>query len=265
MGPTSPPIDTDPKTPESKAAREGPTLEVSGLSFAYGRDAKERPALRDVSFTAKPGTITAVVGHNGSGKTTLFRLMLGLLRPSSGEMTIGSRPPGVYRRETGVGYMPESIALPTGWYPEELYRRGIELLGLEGARADEALRRARERASLAGSDRRRLETLSKGMARRCALAYALLGDPGFVLLDEPMSGLDLASRVHLRAIIADARRAGSTLILASHDVGEVERSADQVLVLEEGTLSRVIDQSAPLEQVPKERSLLESLLLKEFE
>jgi ABC-type multidrug transport system ATPase subunit len=185
-----------------------------------------------VSLQADPGTVTAVVGPNGVGKTTLFRVLLGFLPVTEGQVSVGKLPPEGYRRRHGVAYLPEAVALPRGWTAEGLLREGTRLSGLKGSAQTEALADAWERAGLAPGDPRRTEVLSKGIRRRLALAFALIGDPRVILLDEPLSGLDTESRTRLRRIVEEARDWGGTVIMASHDLGEVDRMADDVVYLE---------------------------------
>jgi ABC-type multidrug transport system ATPase subunit len=256
----------EPARAEGRAAPASsrPLVELRRVFGAYRRRLRAVPALTDVSFAAAPGTITAVVGPNGAGKTTLFRLLLGFLEPAAGRITVGGMAPGEYRRAHGIGYLPESVAFPLGWTPDALYRRGAALARIVGGRAEEEVERARARAGLdRGASERPVERFSRGMARRVALAYALMGAPRLLLLDEPLTGLDVRSRVALRGLTLEARAAGSTVLLASHDVEEVERVADRVLVLAGGRLVRVVEGPELGVDRPGDRpaSRLESMLL----
>ncbi|MCK5652585.1 MAG: ABC transporter ATP-binding protein [Gemmatimonadetes bacterium] len=207
-------------------------VRISGVTVSYRRVWRRTPVLHGVSLQADPGTVTAVVGPNGIGKTTLFRVLLGFLPVTEGQVSVGGLPPEGYRRRHGMAYLPEAVALPRGWTAEGLLREGARLSGLKGSAQTEALAEAWKRAGLAPGDSRRTEVLSKGIRRRLALAFALIGDPRVILLDEPLSGLDTESRTRLRRIVEEAREGGGTVIMASHDLGEVDRMADEVVHLE---------------------------------
>ena len=207
-------------------------VRISGVTVSYQRLWRRAPVLHDVSLQAEPGTVTAVVGPNGIGKTTLFRVLLGFLPVAVGQVSVGGLPPEKYRRRHGMAYLPEAVTLPRGWTAEGLLREGARLSGVEGSAQTEALAEAWERAGLATGDSRRTEVLSKGIRRRLTLAFALIGDPRLILLDEPLSGLDTESRTRLRRIVEEAREGGGTVIMASPDLGEVDRMADDVVHLE---------------------------------
>lgn len=207
-------------------------VRISGLTVSYQRVWRRAPVLRDVFLQADPGTVTAVVGPNGIGKTTLFRVLLGFLQVTVGEVSVGGLPPEKYRRRYGVAYLPEAVMLPRGWTAESLLREGARLSGVESSAQKDALAKAWERAGLEPGDSRRAEVFSKGIRRRLTLAFALIGDPRVILLDEPLSGLDTESRARLRRIVEEAREGGSTVIMASHDLGEVDRMADDVVHLD---------------------------------
>jgi ABC-type multidrug transport system ATPase subunit len=207
------------------------SVRASGVTVSYRRLWRRAPVLRDLSLQADPGSVTAVVGPNGIGKTTLFRVLLGFLPVTSGQVQLGGLPPEEYRRRHGVAYLPEWVVLPRGWTAVQLLKEGARLSRLRGPQEDEAISGAWERAGLTPGDARRAESLSKGIRRRLALAFALIGEPRVVFLDEPLSGLDTESRARLRRIVAEVRDRGGTVILASHDLGEVERMADQVIQL----------------------------------
>lgn len=208
-------------------------------------------------MNAAPGDVTALVGANGAGKTTLFRVFLGFLSSRRGSVRIDGRSPRAHRRARGVGYLPESLRLPGGWRVGELFREGARLAGMPRAERPRAVYRALERT---GFDRAALRAplagLSRGMARRVQLAYALVGDPGLILLDEPWSGLDPPSRARLRTTIRRIAGDGATVIVASHELDEIQRTADRAVLLEGGRVARVVTGAAALAPGALERTLL---------
>lgn len=210
---------------------------VQGASVSYRRLFRPRRVLTDIDFTAQPGEVTAIVGPNGAGKTTLFRTFLGFLTPDAGRCLIGGIPAGEYREQFGIAYQPESIQFPNPWNARDLLGRGVDLSHLPANKRDDAYRRAVARSRFDSTTlSRTARRYSRGMKRRLSLAYALIAEPAVVLLDEPFSGLDPPSRLALRQEILDARQRGATVVLASHELAEVERLANRAFILENGRI-----------------------------
>lgn len=215
----------------------GPSVRLEGVTAGYRRGWRTTSVLTDVSLHLPPGGVTAVLGLNGAGKTTLFRLLLGFITPRRGRVRIDDLPPGHHRKRFGTAYLPESARIPEGWPLSEFLARGARLAGLRGTAAEGALLRARARAGF-GPDSLELtgSRLSKGMVRRGALAFALIGEPGLVLLDEPTGGLDLPARRTLREMVRNARLEGATVLLATHELEEAARMAQRALVVADGEI-----------------------------
>ena len=207
-------------------------LKLRELGVGYRRG---RPVLAGLSLDVVPGEVLAVVGPNGSGKTTLFRTLLGVLAPVGGEASIAGVAPADYRRRNGVGYLAEDTALPPGWICDGLLTMAASASG-PGADIDRACR-------LAGVDYDTavlVDKLSKGMRRRLALAMALMRPTGLLFLDEPESGLDPGQRIRLRRRVEEIR-GDMTILVASHDLGELALMSDRVLLIDEGK-GRVVEQ-----------------------
>lgn len=217
--------------------RAGVPVRLRGVAASYRRGLFGRTrVLADVSLDAGPGTLTAIVGPNGAGKTTLLSLLMGFRCPDVGECRVGGMGPPQYRRAQGIGYLPETPVLPRGWTVQQFLGRACDLSCPEADRAAE-LRKAVERARVDSETLRKpLTACSKGTRQRVAFAWARAGDAPLLVLDEPFSGLDPASRAHMRAQLLSVRERGSTLVMASHDLTEVDRLADAVLVMREGRL-----------------------------
>jgi ABC-type multidrug transport system ATPase subunit len=214
-------------------------VRLQGVRAGYGV-LRRRVVLDGLDLEASPGQVTAVVGPNGVGKTTMFRVLLGFLGPWEGRVEVCGRPPNALRRHQGIGYLPESVALPAGYTLHALLREGARLSKIPQDRAVAEVEAAIDGSGLSESRDTPLSTLSKGMGRRAALAYARLGSPPLLLLDEPLSGLDPRSRARLREAIASASRQ-TTILVASHDLAEVQRTADVVYVMDRGRVVRKLE------------------------
>lgn len=238
-------------------------IQLDGVAREYGgwvARARKRVvrALDGVTLQVPPGTAMGVVGPNGAGKSTLIRLLLGYIRPSAGTMAVDGMEPRTYVERHGMGYVPELVAIPPGWTVGHAMRVYAALAELPEASSRTAA--ALERVGMADAVDRRIGALSKGMLQRVAIAQALLGERKVMVLDEPTSGLDPEWIAELRAIVAEWRAAdpARVVLIASHDLDELERTADRVAVLENGRLREVIDLRAPALAFPAYRLEVES-------
>jgi Cu-processing system ATP-binding protein len=206
-----------------------PTVVVSGVAKRYGKVS----AVKDVSFTLNEGETVALVGHNGAGKTTIVKLLLGLIRPSEGSIEVLGEDParGNFAVRQRLGYLPESVAFHMALTGRETLAFYARLKRVDSACAPELLERVGLAAAAAD---RPVRTYSKGMRQRLGLAQALLGQPRVLLLDEPTSGLDPALRRRFYDILDELRSAGTTILLSSHALTELEDRADRVLIVNEG-------------------------------
>ena len=209
---------------------EAPAIALEGVAKRYG--AVE--AVSDISFALPQGGCVALVGHNGAGKTTLMKLMLGLARPSAGRILVLGRDPAEGAAETRrrIGWLPENVTFNGALTGREVLRFFVRLKGEPASAADAML----ERVGLADAARRRVGTYSKGMRQRLGLAQALIGAPRALLLDEPTTGLDPEVRQGLYDILAVLSGAGTTVLLSSHALEELEGRVERVVILDRGRL-----------------------------
>lgn len=195
-----------------------------------GKRYHRQVAVADVTAAFCRGESIALVGHNGAGKTTLFKLMLGLIRPTTGTVRVLGDDPvasAAVRSRHGLGFLPEVIAFNpnlTGTEAITFYARLKRVAPVEGASL-------LERVGLGPAAGRRIGTWSKGMRQRLGLAQALLGQPRVLLLDEPTTGLDPALRQAFYRILAEQSAAGTTVILSSHALSEIEDRTDRVAIM----------------------------------
>jgi ABC-type multidrug transport system ATPase subunit len=222
-------------------------IELTEVRKRYGR-ARPRTgapeALRGVTLRIQPGSVTAVVGPNGAGKTTLFGVALGFLTPSAGDASIEGQDPRDWLARNGAGWLPERFAPPGAWRVAETVRAFARLDGL-GALAGTAARDTLDRFGLTTVADRSVGTLSRGLLQRVGLAQALVARHRLIVLDEPTGGLDPAGRAAFRETLAELRRDNVTILLASHDMAEIERTADSVVLLDDGRIRDVVAARAP--------------------
>ncbi len=206
-------------------------IEAKELSCFYGIVL----GLNNVSFSIPPG-ITGLVGPNGAGKSTLIKLVTGQLAPSSGELKVfGEQPlnnPGLLSR---IGYCPEREQLPKDLKPIDWLR---SLAALSGVPWKETASRAESALGKARLDdvhwKKRIGSYSKGMKQRVKLAQALLHEPELIVLDEPMNGLDPGGRAEFGAILKELRKEGTSILISSHILHELEFLCGGFLILNWG-------------------------------
>lgn len=205
-------------------------IEAERLTKRFGRRVL---AVDDVSFTVRAGAVTGFLGPNGAGKTTTLRMIVDLVKPTSGSVHIlGGRYRDLARPVTRVGALLDA----SGFHPGRSGRNALRVLaagsGLPYDRVDEVL----ELVDLSDDARRAVRGYSTGMRQRLALAAALLGDPEVLILDEPANGLDPEGMRWLRTFLRDRAAEGRTVLVSSHVLAEVEQTADDILIMSEGKL-----------------------------
>lgn len=212
------------------------SLNVTDLHKRY----KEVHALSGLSFSLAPGSALALLGPNGAGKSTAVKILTTLVRPDSGRIEWEGKdllndPPAL--RDL-VGYVSQEIAMDKVLTAVEFMRFTAGLLHLKWRdHKDRALGLIKQ-LGLEEAQHRRVGDYSGGMKRRLDLATALLHNPKVLILDEPTTGLDIEARELIWRLIEQFKRDGGAVILASHDFQEVQHLADQVLILEQGKISR---------------------------
>jgi Cu-processing system ATP-binding protein len=221
---------------------------LEGIGKRYGK----QWALRGVNARFAPGEIIMVIGPNGSGKTTLIKCLLGLVRPTEGALTVngtlvGSDP--TYR--TSIGYMPQLAEFPRELTVDQLLRMMNDVRNARSGSTDDRL------IAQLGVDAlldKRLSTLSGGMRQKVSAVLAFRYRPNILVLDEPTAGLDPVSANKLLDAVMAAKRNGTTVLITSHILEEVQRLGDRVAYLEDGRLRFVLPPEA-ITEMTGERSL----------
>jgi ABC-2 type transport system ATP-binding protein len=210
-------------------ARMHGVVEVRGLTKRFGQVL----AVDDLTFTVTPGRVTGFLGPNGAGKTTTLRMLLGLVRPTSGTATIDGVPYArLERPQRTVGALLEASNVHPGRTGRDHLRVLARTAGADDARVDELL----GLVGLSGAAGRRAGGYSLGMRQRLGLAAALLGDPQVLVLDEPANGLDPEGIAWLRQFLRHLAAEGRTVVVSSHVLSEVQQTVDDVLIIARGRL-----------------------------
>ena len=205
-------------------------FEINDVSRSFGAV----KAVENLTLSLGKGEVTGFLGTNGAGKTTTIKMLIGLIRPTSGTVRLLGGDPSDAAARARIGYMPEMAY----YYP---YLNVRELLSFYGgicgmdkktvrSRTDELL----EAVELTEAARRPLKEYSKGMLQRAGIAQALLSDPDLLILDEPFTGLDPLARIHFRELLKRLRGRGKSIFFSSHELGETELLCDNVAIMKQG-------------------------------
>ncbi len=217
-----------PLTPNDAGA---PLIVAQGVRKHYG----SIRAVDGVDLEIRPGELFGLIGHNGAGKSTLFKMMLGLIPATSGEIRIGGAPVtgrGFRAVRRTVGYLPENVVLYDNLTGIETLWLFARLKGVALAEAGPTL----ERVGLAHAAKRRVREYSKGMRQRLGFAQALLGKPRILFLDEPTTGLDPEAIRSFYATLRQLRSEGVTTVITSHILAEIQERVDRIAIMAGGRI-----------------------------
>jgi len=217
-------------------------IEIEHLSKTYRSLFGSRTvhALNDFSLKVRPGEVIGIAGPNGAGKSTLISLLLGFITPTGGGARIGGLRPRAYVERHGVSYLPELVAIPPKWTVESTVRRGAALSGVPSDERHERTERIMQWLDLADQRGKRVHQLSKGNLQRLGLAQALIAEHDLVILDEPTYGLDPVWTQRFRDVVRELRNPRRMVLIASHNLDELERLADRVIILHRGRVERIV-------------------------
>lgn len=213
---------------------------------------KRVTAVQELSLSVATGEVFGCIGPNGAGKSTTIKLLLDLIRPDSGSISINSLSTSCEASRAKLGYLPENPCLYDFLTATEYLAYAGRLSGLASATIAQRSSLLLDKLKLTQAANRRISGYSKGMQQRTAIAAALIHDPDLVVLDEPMSGLDPLGRKLIFDLIAELKQQGKTVFISSHVLTDIERLCDRVGIIVQGRLcyEGLVDQlTAPLEEL----------------
>jgi len=204
-------------------------VEVSHIAKSF----TDKVAVDDLSFSVAPGEMFGLIGPNGAGKTTTIRMMMDIIKPDSGGVTIFGEKLGEATKNR-LGYMPEERGL---YKKLSVIDSIIYLASLKGKDRHSAEEKANEllnRTDMSASKKKKIEELSKGMGQIIQFIVTIIHDPQLVILDEPFAGLDPVNTELLKGMLADLRNQGKAVILSTHQMNQVEELCDRILMINHG-------------------------------
>jgi ABC-2 type transport system ATP-binding protein len=214
-----------------------PAIETNELRKVFGDNA----AVKSLTLQIQQGEVFGFLGPNGAGKTTSIKMLVGLIRPTSGKASLLGAPFGDRSTRARIGFLPEHFRFQDWLTAQEFLTLHGDLYGMERRRLTDRIDELLGRVGLTGFRDKSLATFSKGMLQRIGLAQALLNQPSLVFLDEPTSGLDPVGRILVRDIIRELREQGTCVFLNSHLLSEIEVTCDRVAFISHGQVIRVLE------------------------
>ncbi len=234
-------------------------LELSGVTKKYG----DFTAVDDVSLVVPKGSIYGFLGPNGAGKTTTIRMILDIIRPTRGKLSILGQPSALDVRDR-IGYLPEEKGLYKKMKAVATVAYFASLKGVGRKQAKARAYELLERYGLKDFAEAKTEALSKGMQQKVQVLASIAHDPDFVILDEPFSGLDPVNQEVMEEVIRDMSAAGATIVFSTHVMSHAERICDRILLIAKG--QKIFDGSIPeAKAVMPRRVLVEGDELQQLE
>ena len=215
-----------------------PVVQAVGLTKMF-RDFWHRPkarAVNGIDFEIRPGEVVGLLGPNGSGKSTTVKMLLGLLYPTGGKVTVFGKSPRAVETKREIGYLPEESYLYKFLTAEETLNFFGSLFNISAQDRRQRIEQLLDMVGLSHARYRRVGEFSKGMARRIGLAQAMINDPAFLILDEPTSGLDPLGCREVKDLILALKKRGKTVLITSHLLSDVEDICDRVIILYGGQI-----------------------------
>jgi ABC-type multidrug transport system, ATPase component len=217
-----------------------PAIRIENATKVYRSSFRRRVtvALRELNLEVAPGEVYGLLGPNGSGKSTTLKIILGLISPTQGSVTIFGRDNSAVAARRDIGFLPENAYFHKFLTGAETLRLHAKLSGLRGREIPKRVAELLTIVGLIDAADARLSTYSKGMLQRIGLAQAVIHDPKILVLDEPTAGVDPAGSRDIQVLIAGLKQRGVTVLLSSHLLTQVEEVCDRVGILHRGRLLR---------------------------
>lgn len=218
-------------------------LRIEHLSKTFRSHWLFRPihAVQDLSLSIQRGEAFGFLGHNGAGKTTTIKCIMGLIKTTAGEIYFENEKLVTSAQHKTISYLPEQPYFYDHLTVGETLEFFATLHDMKGAQRSKRVREVLEEVGLSHREKSKVRTLSKGLQQRLGLAQALLNNPALLILDEPFSGLDPVGRLEVRELLLHYKELGTTLILSSHILSDVEDICERVSIMSHGVLREVID------------------------
>jgi ABC-2 type transport system ATP-binding protein len=212
-------------------------IEVTNLSKVFNNFlfTKEK-VLSNLNIQITSNSIFGLIGPNGAGKSTLLKIILDLIKPTSGNIKIFNQDHTIFNIRNKVGYVPERIILPPNFTPMKILNTFIKLYEknsvLKLFNSSELLKTIK----LTEESHKKINKLSKGMIQKLGIALSLLNDPDLILMDEPMSGLDSEGRIEFKKMLNRFKQEGKTILICSHNLNDIDVLCDKVAILNKGEI-----------------------------
>jgi ABC-2 type transport system ATP-binding protein len=229
-------------------------LKIDKLVKAYQFGRETVPVLHQISLEVPKGKIFGFLGANGAGKTTTIKVIVGLLFPDKGTITIDGLPHSSTEAKKIIGFMPEQPQFYHHLSAYEVLLFVGELFEIEPKLAKTKAKNLLKLVGLSEAENTIVRRFSKGMHQRLAFAVALMNDPKLLIMDEPLDGLDPLGRLDFKRLFLEQKKLGTTIFLSSHILSDIEEICDEVAIIDRG---RIIKQADPKKLLGKHRTLEE--------
>ena len=233
---------------QAEAETRAPAVEIKGLSKVY----QQIIAVDNISLVTYRGEAFGFLGPNGAGKSTVVKILTGLVAPTQGEVRVLGQPVSHSEARRQLGYLPEFPTFHRWFTARDFLEFHGRLYGMRGAPLNKRIKEVLHMVGLAGRERQKLGTFSKGMLQRIGLAQAILHRPALVILDELVSGLDPVGQRDMRDMLRELKAEGISIFLNSHLLADVEAICDRVAIINQGQILKV---GAPGELFDKKQEL----------
>lgn len=219
-------------------------LTITRLKKSFYQRGQELPVVDDITLEIKRGEVFGFLGPNGAGKTTTVKMIVGLLFPDAGKITVNNLPSESIEARKIIGFMPETPQFYPYLKTKEILALAGELFDLPSEEVGRRIPKILEQVGLTEAADRQVGRFSKGMHQRLAFAVSLINDPELLIFDEPLDGLDPLGRLDFKRMILDLKKRGKTVFFSSHILSDVEELCDRVAIIRDG---KILSQGSPRE------------------